>query len=95
MDQFKGLYELGMADDSYGLDVLTEYRATRFQESIDQNPYFFNSPFAGLLAQPAAWGFIFRFMGNKSAEYPEGQLNGEVLKSFMAVTGDYPDFTYQ
>lgn len=26
-------------------------------------------------------------MSNKSAEYPEGRLNKEVLKSFMAVSG--------
>jgi len=26
-------------------------------------------------------------MGNKSAEHPEGILNKNVLKSFMAITG--------
>lgn len=56
--------------------------------------YFFNAPFAGVIAQPAAWSFIYRFMGNKSAEYPEGRLDGEVLKSFYAITGDDGDFTY-
>ena len=33
-------------------------------------------------------------MSNKSAEYPEGQLDGAVLKSFYSVTGDDGDFTY-
>ena len=33
-------------------------------------------------------------MANKSAEYPEGRLTGDVLKSFYSVTGDYPNFQY-
>ena len=33
-------------------------------------------------------------MANKSEEYPEGRLNGEVLKSFYAMSGEDGDFTY-
>jgi len=33
-------------------------------------------------------------MGNNSEEYPDGYLNGEVLKSFYSITGDDGDFTY-
>ena len=33
-------------------------------------------------------------MANKSEEYPQGKLNGEVLKSFFAVTGDDGNFQY-
>jgi Peroxidase, family 2 len=95
MSQFKDLYELGQQNgDSIDLDVLTGYRYTRFQESVNQNPYFFNAPFSGVIASPAAWSFIYRFMANKSAENPEGVLNGEVFKSFNAITGDYPNFVY-
>lgn len=94
MSQFQALYDLGKPDDNYDLQLLTDHRATRFQESIDNNPYFFNAPFSGVVAQPAAWAFIYRFMANKSEEYPEGRLNGEVLKSFYAITGDDGDFTY-
>jgi len=43
-------------------------------------------PFTGVLVQPAAYTFIYRFMGNKSAEYPGGKLNGEILNSFFGVT---------
>ena len=94
--QFKELYALGQQNnDSIDLSVLTAYRNTRFTQSIDNNPYFFNAPFAGVIAQPAAWSFIYRFMANKSAEYPEGLLTGDVLKSFYSVTGDTPDsFVY-
>lgn len=84
-----------MADDNYDLELLTSYRASRFQESIATNPYFFNAPFSGVLAQPAAWSFIYRFMANKSSEYPQGQLNAVSLKSFFGITGNYPDFTYK
>lgn len=94
MENFQALYDAGKASDDYNLDILTARRAARFQENIDENPYFFNAPFSGVIAQPAAWSFIYRFMSNKSAEYPEGQLNGEVLKSFYAVTGDDGNFTY-
>ncbi|KAG9239473.1 Chloroperoxidase [Amylocarpus encephaloides] len=88
--QFKQLYDMqpNAATANYDLDVLTDFRASRFQQSIDNNPYFFNGPFSGVLVQPAAYTFIFRFMGNKSAEYPEGRLNQEVLKSFFSITGD-------
>ncbi|KAF2501596.1 hypothetical protein BU16DRAFT_569583 [Lophium mytilinum] len=93
--QFKALYELGRANgDSVDLSVLTAYRATRFQESVSENPYFFNAPFSGVIASPAAWSFIYRFMGNKSAEHPMGLLDGETLKAFYSVTGDYPNFKY-
>jgi len=59
------------------------------------NPYFFNGPFSGVLVQPAAYTFIYRFMGNKSAEFPEGYLNGDVLKSFFSITGESESFVWK
>ncbi|KAH0340818.1 Cloroperoxidase, partial [Aureobasidium melanogenum] len=94
MKNFQALYDAGKADDNYDLQLLTDRRAARFQENIDGNPYFFNAPFSGVVAQPAAWSFIYRFMANKSAEYPAGKLDGEVLKSFYAITGEDGNFTY-
>jgi hypothetical protein len=44
--------------------------------------------------QPAAYTFIYRFMGNKSAEHPEGKLDGEVLKQFFSITGEDGNFKY-
>ncbi|KAK3117721.1 hypothetical protein LTR53_000650 [Teratosphaeriaceae sp. CCFEE 6253] len=35
----------------------------------------------------AAFTFIYRFMANHSATYPEGVLNKDVLKSFMSISG--------
>ena len=44
--------------------------------------------------QPAAYTFIYRFMANKSAEYPQGKLDGEVLKQFFSITGNDGNFKY-
>jgi len=94
MENFQALYDAGKAADNYDIQLLTDRRAARFKQNIETNPYFFNAPFSGVIAQPAAWAFIYRFMGNKSAEYPAGKLNGEVLKSFFAITGDDGNFKY-
>lgn len=75
--------------------MLTPFRADRFDASKTQNPYFFNGPFTGVFVQPAAYLFIYRFMSNKSSTYPEGYLDGEVLKSFFGITGtSTDDFVY-
>lgn len=46
-----------------------------------------DGPFSGIAVSQAAFTFIYRFMSNKSAEYPEGVLNKAVLKSFMSYSG--------
>jgi hypothetical protein len=91
MPQFNELYatQAGVSDvdSNFDLNVLTDFRAKRFQESIDNNPYFFNGPFSGVAVQPAAYTFIYRFFANHSAENPAGQLTKSVLKSFFAISG--------
>ncbi|KAL0575172.1 hypothetical protein V5O48_006794 [Marasmius crinis-equi] len=94
LPQFKALYDkqagIPISQVNYDIPVLTEFRHERFHESIHNNPYFFYGPFSGIGVQPAAYTFIYRYMANKSAEHPEGILNGEVLKSFFSVHGDDP-----
>lgn len=98
LSQFQALYDkqsgVDDADANYDLDILTEFRAERIAQSKANNPYFFSAPFAGVAVQPAAYTFIYRFMANKSAEYPEGVLNKEVLKSFFSITGEDGNLTY-
>lgn len=95
LSQFSTLYELGQQNgNSIDIQVLSNFRATRFQQSISNNPYFFSAPFSGVIALPAAYAFVYRLMGNKSAEHPEGVTTGDILKSFYSVTGDYPNFQY-
>ncbi|KAK5714312.1 hypothetical protein LTR17_017243 [Elasticomyces elasticus] len=89
MSQFKTLYDMqpDATTANYNIDVLRDFRNKRFQESIDKNPLFVYGPFAGQLVSQAAFTFIYRFMANHTAEYPEGRLNKEVLKSFMSIQG--------
>jgi hypothetical protein len=94
ISQFDELYSQPLGPNGYDLTALTPFRASRFSQSINNNPYFFNGPFTGVLVQPAAYTFIYRFMANKSAEYPEGYLDGDVLKSFFGVTGEPGSFTW-
>ena len=67
------------------LESLTEFRSHRFDTQIANNPYFFNGPFSGVLVQPAAYTFIYRFMANHSAEDPAGLLDYDVLQSWFGV----------
>lgn len=94
ISQFDELYSQPLGPNGYDLTSLTPFRASRFQQSIDNNPYFFNGPFSGVLVQPAAYTFIYRFMSNKSEEYPEGYLDGDVLKSFFSITGQPGSFSW-
>jgi hypothetical protein len=91
MTQWNELYAMqaGVSDEdsNYDLGVLTSFRAKRFQESISNNPYFFNAPFSGVIVTPAAYTFIYRFFANHSAENPQGQLTKSVLKSFFSISG--------
>jgi len=69
------------------LDSLTAFRSDRFDTQIANNKYFFNGPFSGVLVQPAAYTFIYRFMANHSAEHPEGLLSYETIQSWFGVEG--------
>nr|ANZ54407.1 heme-thiolate peroxidase HTP3 [Leptoxyphium fumago] len=91
--QFDALFKLQPDAETanYNLEVLRDFRKTRFQESIDKNPYYAYLPISGILVSQAAFTFIYRFMANKSAEYPEGILNQQTLKSFFSIYGDGDD----
>ncbi|KAK0833576.1 hypothetical protein LTR73_001338 [Friedmanniomyces endolithicus] len=73
LEQFHELYDMqpNAATANYNLDVLRTFRNQRFQESINKNPYFVYGPFTGMAVSQAAFTFIYRFMANHSAEYPE------------------------
>jgi hypothetical protein len=46
MKQYQQLYDMGQANgDDYDLDLLTEFRSSRFDQSVAENPYFFNGKF--------------------------------------------------
>ncbi|CZR55070.1 uncharacterized protein PAC_04956 [Phialocephala subalpina] len=80
------------ADTQYA--NLIDYRIARFNDSITRNPYFFYSPFAGVLVSPAGFSFPVRMMANHSETFPEGSLSKEQLMSFFAITGKSGNFKY-
>jgi hypothetical protein len=69
------------------LDSLTSFRSDRFDKQKETNPYFFNGPFTGVLVQPAAYTFIYRFMANHTAQNPYGELTYETIQSWFGVEG--------
>ncbi|ESZ98955.1 putative Aromatic peroxygenase [Sclerotinia borealis F-4128] len=73
---------------------LLDFRIDRHNNSKTTNPYFFSSPFAGVLVSPAGYNFPVRMMSNKSAEFPEGSLTKSDLMSFFAITGESGNFQY-
>lgn len=60
---------------------------------IANNPKYFRGPVSGLAGQGGSHQFITMY-ANHSAEYPEGFLGLETLKSFFAVSGSPGHFTY-
>jgi len=80
---------------NYNLEVLRTFRGKRFQESVDKNPYFVFGPVTGMAVSQAAFTFIYRYMANHTATYPEGVLNKEVLKSFMSISGPENNASHQ
>lgn len=96
VSQFEALFKTqpDAATANYDIPTLTKFRAQRRKESVATNPYYFSGVFSGVLVEPAAYTFIYRFMANKSAEAPEGILNQDVLKSFFSVSGAPGSFKY-
>ncbi|RCI09490.1 hypothetical protein L249_3968 [Ophiocordyceps polyrhachis-furcata BCC 54312] len=88
------LYDTPQGPNGYDISTLTEFRSQRWDESVATNPNFFYGPFAGNIAQRAAYIFIYRFMSNHSADFPQGYLDGDVLKSFFGVEGQSGNFSH-
>ncbi|KAL8707969.1 MAG: hypothetical protein Q9225_007677 [Loekoesia sp. 1 TL-2023] len=97
LDLFQQYYD-ALLDDTPApqqYSALFPFRQSRFNSSIENNPYFFFPQFAGVLVAPAGYAFPPAMMSNKSAQYPEGYLDKETFKSFFAVSGEPGSFTYQ
>nr|XP_018912976.1 PREDICTED: aromatic peroxygenase-like [Bemisia tabaci] len=94
MSQFKDLLAMRNESGNYNLETMGAFLGKRFFQCINENPYFFHGPVSGLLVGNGAYTFVYRFMGNKSAEYPDGFLDRRVLKSMYAVTGEGDNLIY-
>ncbi|KAF7189733.1 Dothistromin biosynthesis peroxidase dotB [Pseudocercospora fuligena] len=83
--QFQDL--INNSPGSVTINSLTAFRSKRFDDQIASNKYFFNGPFSGVLVQPAAYTFIFRFMANHSEANPTGLLSYSTIQSWFGVQG--------
>lgn len=90
INQFQEMFDLqpDKATANYDIGVMSQLRQMTFERSVNTNPYFFYGPFVGMAVSNAAQSFIFRFMANHTAEYPEGILDQFNLKSFFGITGE-------
>ncbi|KAI0125584.1 hypothetical protein BJ170DRAFT_695627 [Xylariales sp. AK1849] len=89
IDYWNALPENTPADEQY--TALAPFHKQRFDESVSTNPYFFYSPFSGVLVSPAGYSFPKAMMANHSDQYPDGYLSRENLVSFFGVQGTSPD----
>lgn len=96
LTKFETLYDMvpENTNQTFTLDVMSDFAATRWNETISTNPYFYYGPITGMLARNTGYCFIGNLMANYSRENPKGALTHEILKSFFAVTGDRDNFTY-
>ncbi|PPJ52290.1 hypothetical protein CBER1_09557 [Cercospora berteroae] len=86
-DQFQDMIDANPGGE-VTLNGLTTYRSQRFDRQVANNKYFFNGPFPGLLVQPAAFTFIYRFMANHSEEDPIGTLSYSTIQSWFGIEGE-------
>ncbi|KAJ4332398.1 hypothetical protein N0V87_008394 [Didymella glomerata] len=86
--QFEQLLAMPKGPNGYDITVMQTFRGARFNNSIATNGHFFSGPFTHLAVEAAAHYFTYRFFANYSAEYPDGYLDEETLKSFEGVTGE-------
>ncbi|KAF7195117.1 Dothistromin biosynthesis peroxidase dotB [Pseudocercospora fuligena] len=97
LTKFETLYDM-VAEDSnqtFTLDVMSDFAEVRWKETISTNPYFYYGPVTGMLARNTGFCFIGNLFANYSAENPSGALTHDILKNFFGVSGDRSNFTYQ
>lgn len=88
IDYWNALPENVPADQQY--TALAPFHKQRWDQSKDNNPYFFYSPFAGILVSPAGYSFPKAMMANHSDQYPDGYLSRQNLATFFGIEGTDP-----
>ncbi|MCJ1462824.1 hypothetical protein MMC07_001427 [Pseudocyphellaria aurata] len=96
MPIFQGLYDL---PGNVAIPTTTSICSANIplfavhKESVAQNPYFFRG-FISFLLPPGTHAFIARMFANHSADYPDGFLGRDTLKSFYAMSGPDNELVY-
>lgn len=72
MSQFLDLYNLQIdaAEPNYSMDVILQHNMHRYEQSLNNNPYFWYGPIGGTIVRNAAYAFIGRLFANQSSENP-------------------------
>lgn len=71
LTKFETLYDMipENSGEFFTLDVMADFAAIRWNESISTNPYFYYGPVSGMLARNTGYCFI----GNLFANYSSGK----------------------
>lgn len=77
LTKFETLYDMVPegTNQTFTLDVMSDFAATRWNETISTNPYFYYGPVTGMLARNTGYCFIGNLMANYSRENPSGALS--------------------
>ncbi|KAF8912302.1 hypothetical protein CPB85DRAFT_1389693 [Mucidula mucida] len=86
MTLFLQMYNLDPEHTNYDINLLKKFRSLRFNHSVQNNPYFFYSPFTGIFVSQAAYFFIPELFSNHTEN--GSVLNGNILRSFFGVSDD-------
>jgi len=83
-----------LGPNGYDLTVMHPFRGARFNNSIATNGRYFAGPFTHFALNTATYLFTYHFFANCSAEFPDGYLDEETLKTFEGVTGERGSFKW-
>jgi hypothetical protein len=85
---------MSLGPNGYDLTVMHPFRGKRYKDSVATNGHYWAGPVTHFAINTATYLFTYHFFANHSAEYPEGYLDGETLKSFEGVTGQKGSFKW-
>jgi hypothetical protein len=81
--------------NGYDLTVMHPFRGARYKDSVATNGRYWAGPFTHFAINTATYLFTYHFFANYSAEYPEGFLSEQTLKSFEGVSGERGSFKWK
>ncbi|CAN9323128.1 unnamed protein product [Alternaria alternata] len=94
LPQFEQLIAMPVGPNGYDLTVMHPFRGKRYKDSVATNGHYWAGPVTHFAINTATYLFTYHFFSNHSAEYPEGYLDAETLKSFEGVTGQPGSFKW-
>lgn len=85
MDAFTELYE-SIEGDALTRDEMAAHAIRRFNNSIANNPYFWNGPVTNVMMRPVGYVLANDVLSNHTDDNPDETLSKNVLRSFYGVT---------